>query len=570
MVLVRTYIHWLPRGDEERELRALHSRLFVIDSFVLIGARPQTQNRFFPSQKHKLKPYPPSSTLFRDRTKRSIIPVLLFIIESHGKMACGRERCPFSWCQHQQRISLSLAVLALVQGFSTKDLCGSGRTVSSSSCRWHAQTESLGNLDADKRESLPYVRFTSPLLEYGYPPAVLEYESGALQKKPLLLYLPGFDGTFLSPFLQFPELHTIFDVRCMEVAIEDRSTVDELKACVLGFIRQQTVGTTMDESETDTVSMNTTHARKIQKKGSSPTKSRPFYIAGESFGGILACDVALELRQDPSLTFQGLALINPATCYYRSRLAIEGPAVAAVSNPLLYYFNLVRLLPLFTDKYSWDQLVMILRGQALPSVIDDAMREAYLGRVAFSLPFVLPVMKQGTLQWRLSEWLEKGSARMEGEIAKLAADPSLRMLLVVGEKDGTLPSIDEAERLAGIFGPKQLTIHVVEGAGHASTCGSRVDLAALFRQTFPRLRRRTARNRKPVKSGPRWPPWRKDANATRTRNQTKMEAPRLALKPIAAKGKGKHLGMEPRYDNATIGLNPLKYWDAAYFKKLRT
>jgi hypothetical protein len=59
------------------------------------------------------------------------------------------------------------------------------------------------------------VRFISPLLEYGYLPAVEEHENNTLSQKPLLLHLPGIDGTFLSPFLQFPELHTVFDVRCM-------------------------------------------------------------------------------------------------------------------------------------------------------------------------------------------------------------------------------------------------------------------------------------------------------------------------------------------------------------------
>jgi hypothetical protein len=67
----------------------------------------------------------------------------------------------------------------------------------------------------DKKKLPRDVRFISPLLEYGYLPAVEEHENNTLSQKPLLLYLPGFDGTFLSPFLQFPELHTIFDVRCM-------------------------------------------------------------------------------------------------------------------------------------------------------------------------------------------------------------------------------------------------------------------------------------------------------------------------------------------------------------------
>ena len=421
-----------------------------------------------------------------------------------------------------------------------------------------------------------YVRFMSPLLEYGYPPVVSEYQDGTLQDKPLLLYLPGFDGTFLSPFLQFPELATIFDVRCMTVGIEDRSTVQELKQAVISYLREMVTLDARSKLQPErqnatesSLSLSKTKRRdKLASSSSSSKKSRPFYLAGESFGGILACDVALDLRQDKSLSFQGLALINPATCYYRSRLAIKGPDVAA-SHPWLYYFNLLGLLPLFTDDYSVDQLLMILRGQALPSVIDNAIREAYLGRVAFSLPFVLPVMKQETLQWRLSEWLEKGSARMEGKMEQLAADKSLRILLVVGENDGTLPSIDEAERLAGILGQK-LTIHVVEGAGHASTCGSRVDLAALFRQTFPRLRRRptTSSSRREKseeqKSGLRWPPWRKATNATDATN----EKPRTEMKPIAAMGKGKYLGMEPRYDNATIGLSPLKYWSSAYYKKI--
>ena len=66
------------------------------------------------------------------------------------------------------------------------------------------------------------------------------------------------------------------------------------------------------------------------------------------------------------------------------------------------------------------------------------------------------------------------------------------------------------------------------------------------------------------KSGLRWPPWRKATNATDATN----EKPRTEMKPIAAMGKGKYLGMEPRYDNATIGLSPLKYWSSAYYKKI--
>ena len=54
--------------------------------------------------------------------------------------------------------------------------------------------------------------------------------------KPILLYLPGFDGTYICPFIQFPELGTEFEVWCMTIAMEDRSTYGELKAVVLDFL----------------------------------------------------------------------------------------------------------------------------------------------------------------------------------------------------------------------------------------------------------------------------------------------------------------------------------------------
>ena len=108
---------------------------------------------------------------------------------------------------------------------------------------------------------------------------------------------------------------------------------------------------------------------------------------------------------------------------------------------------------------------------------------------------------------------------------------NFRALIVAGELDLCLPSIGEAERLSSLFSNSH--VHVVEGAGHASTCGSRVDLAALMRKRFPEL-----------KEG------------------------RKAMKPLAASGKGVDLGMEPRYDGRDdIGLSPFKYWSGANYRK---
>lgn len=53
------------------------------------------------------------------------------------------------------------------------------------------ESAALSYIRSDR--SIPHtsVRFTAPLLEEGFPPAVNEYKSGENKKKPLLLYLPG-------------------------------------------------------------------------------------------------------------------------------------------------------------------------------------------------------------------------------------------------------------------------------------------------------------------------------------------------------------------------------------------
>jgi hypothetical protein len=43
-------------------------------------------------------------------------------------------------------------------------------------------------------------------------------------------------------------------------------------------------------------------------------------------------------------------------------------------------------------------------------------------------------------------------------------------------------------------------------------------------------------------------------------------AARIGMKPTAAQGQGAWLGMEPRYDNKTIGLNPLRYWSREVYR----
>ncbi len=382
------------------------------------------------------------------------------------------------------------------------------------------------------------VKFICPLLQDGYPPAVFEYEQitkGAmggrrLKPKPILLYLPGFDGTLMAPFLQFPSLGEEFDVRGMTVAMDDRSTFLELKQLVLDYI--------FDECGFH----------------------REIYLMGESFGGILATEVAITMgltQQYKNVQLQGLILVNPATCYLRSKLYEIGPSIANGHDPnpiisfVKYVYSLTtELVPLFLDEgKAVQQLIAILASKGLPSVVNDSVREAYMGRVAFDLPNRLRFMPQVTLKWRLEQWLEYGGEVWGNTMKRVQAarDPNtksdsnelffflqeLKTFIVAGELDLTLPSVDEARKLEfEVFGSGNVRVHIVPGAGHASTCGGTLNLIQLLRDFFPGL----------------------PTNASF--NGDTHQGPDDDI-----------FSLVPRYDGASFGLSPLLYWSPDNYRK---
>lgn len=300
------------------------------------------------------------------------------------------------------------------------------------------------------------LRFVSPLTEDRYRSVARSNSIEALPSNsteallPHLLFLPGFDGSLISPFIQFPELSTSFNVWGLEIGMDDRSSFEDLVATIVTFVSECPSGV---------------------------------YLVGESNGGLLAAEAALRLESSGDGPLLGVCLINPATSYLRSSFGAKAPAVAKLQG-LLYLLGLASLLPLFLDKYQLPQLIKIVTGGYLPSVIDSPEREAYMGRVAMTLGKRLPTMPQATLAWRLDAWLATGNRAVTDErLASLRT----RCLVVCGDADLALPSSDEAARLAALI--PDCEVFLVQGAGHSSTCGSRCDLAALLRNRFAELQR---------------------------------------------------------------------------------
>ena len=121
----------------------------------------------------------------------------------------------------------------------------------------------------------------------------------------------------------------------------------------------------------------------------------------------------------------------------------------------------------------------MLSSTALPVVIDDRKKESYMGRFAFNLWRKLPYMKRDTLQWRVREWLEKGCESVSRLDLGFLDDNVV--VVVVGDDDKALPSLEEGRRMQADLGWESV---VVQGAGHGGTMGGRVNLDAIVERKW--------------------------------------------------------------------------------------
>jgi pimeloyl-ACP methyl ester carboxylesterase len=100
--------------------------------------------------------------------------------------------------------------------------------------------------------------------------------------KPVMVMLPGLDGTGELFVTQTPQLSRYFDIRCLKIPVSNRQDWPDLGRSVIQLIRG------------------------IQAR-------RPVYLCGESFGGCLALQVAMTA---PEL-LSHLVVINPASALRR-------------------------------------------------------------------------------------------------------------------------------------------------------------------------------------------------------------------------------------------------------------
>ncbi|PSN19515.1 alpha/beta hydrolase [filamentous cyanobacterium CCP5] len=177
----------------------------------------------------------------------------------------------------------------------------------------------------------------------------------------------------------------------------------------------------------------------IRKQGSSPV-----YLCGESFGACLAMLVAAQV---PDLIHR-LILINPASSFHGNPWLQWIATITPLVSAYLYRASTLAMLPL---------LISLNR-------VDRANQQALL--------FAMRRVTQQTAAWRLALL---SHFRAESLSLSKFTRPSL---ILAGQADRLLPSVDEARRLADYL-PRAKT-HLLPYSGHACLLETDINLCRIL------------------------------------------------------------------------------------------
>ncbi|KAA6424328.1 MAG: alpha beta hydrolase [Trebouxia sp. A1-2] len=284
--------------------------------------------------------------------------------------------------------------------------------------------------------------------------------------KPLLLYLPGTDGTGNSIIPQLPGLVGAgFDIRSLYITMDDRSSWDSLISQIVPLVRQL---------------------------AQSDGQQQKLTIVAESFGGCLAFRLALAV---PEL-IANMVVVNSATCFNKSYSGIIN--LIAASNLLslfpeqLYQMAQAVLVPLLVCKEkvgpsSLRAIRSMMVMQPPPSFTVEqgqlGIEEPPAGAADQSRQSRDLYVPSATASWRMN-MLTQGNLPDDS-----FRQIKTRVLLVGSGEDRLLPSLTEQTRLQRLLPNAQRL--VLPESGHtallevspASFTLADVDLVSIMART---------------------------------------------------------------------------------------
>jgi pimeloyl-ACP methyl ester carboxylesterase len=234
---------------------------------------------------------------------------------------------------------------------------------------------------------------------------------------PLLIYLPGMDGTGELFHRQIKDLDPFFSIRCLSISRYNRSNWHQL-----------TEETT----------------KLIEKEINQYSSSHGVYLCGESFGGCLALKVALSA---PKLV-EKMILVNPASSFNKRPWLSLGVELTQWIPDFVHQSSTVGFLPFLAALNRierQDSRALLKAMQSLPKEV---------------------------ISWRISLLRD---FQVEQQALKSLTQP---ILTIASHKDQLLPSVQEGRELVNHFVQGNLTI--LPHSGHACLLETEVNLGKML------------------------------------------------------------------------------------------
>ncbi|KAL4565280.1 hypothetical protein LXL04_029368 [Taraxacum kok-saghyz] len=260
-----------------------------------------------------------------------------------------------------------------------------------------------------------------------------------LKDSPVLMYLPGLEGTGTGLVVHEKALGKVFHVQCFHIPAHDRTPFEGLIKIV-------------------------EEAIKIER---DLFPNKPIYLLGESFGGTLALAIA---SRNPTIDLI-LVLANPATAYERSSLH---PLVGYMKTlPVEHYGSFPYLTSFLLGDFIKMAMVNTKGPHHLPSFGE------LLGNLAEDIPLLsamTTIIPRDTLNWRI-KLVESAAAYANSRLHTITAE----VLVLASGKDNLLPSKNEAQRLSKLL--PHCNIRVFEDNGHTILMENGVNVLSAIKAT---------------------------------------------------------------------------------------
>lgn len=272
-------------------------------------------------------------------------------------------------------------------------------------------------------------------------PAPGEEDQQDRDSKPVMVYLPGIDGTGLAAAKQFPMLMKHFNLVTFVTPPGDRTSYEGLLQILTNFIESLEL-----------------------------PPSLPVYVMGESFGGLLALSLA---SRCPGMVDR-VVLVNPATSFSKSLWPQIAPVLLNTPREAYGALPLV-LAPVLGNPINFLQASLddIPEGTSLVDQATALVDGAF--GLLNQLPILADILPRDTLAHKL-ELLKQGCEVVEVEVG----DVKQRVFVLVGDQDLLLPSEQEGSRLKSKLA--RAHVRVERGRSHALLQEGGVDLVSIMKE----------------------------------------------------------------------------------------